>query len=198
MLKYILLFVTFFLSFELFAQNDKLINDSKNFIFKQVKIFESNPIHKQNSEKIEKLFQSGVKNFPKCKLDTNLYFRLLLDNSITSYEDAQDAYRYSVRRCLIFSLFAMSLEEEQKCLFIDFAENSLFVQEKLIDENAADVYCGILILQLIIKDSAGILTDYDIKHIKEKYKKLDILLNKPEFIQGLQIIEKYEKKYNNK
>lgn len=193
-MRYITILLALIFTSGLFAQTDKLTIDSKDFVSKKIKIFEPNPIHEDISINIDNRFHAMLSCFPDCKLDTSLLIRLLIENSVTKYEDSQDRYRYSIRRCLIFTMFSMSVAPDKADLYIDLAENSLLDSENRIDENLVDIYSGILILDLLIKDSNKTLYSNDLKRIKDEYRKLETSIDKPDYDKGLQIIEKIEMK----
>jgi hypothetical protein len=193
-MKYITILILVFLSLELEAQSDKLVIDSKNYISTLLKIYEPNPIHKDNSEKIVKIFQTKLTGYPDNKLDTSLLLRLLIDNSETKYEDSQDVYRYAIRRCMIFSLVAMSVEPDKADLFLDLAENSLLISENRIDETLNDSYAGFLILKLLIKDSNKSMTLIDLQQVSDKFKKLESRIDQKIYDTGYSIIGIYNQK----
>ncbi len=196
-MKNITIFITILFSFGLYAQTDKLIADSKDFISESVNIFESNPTHLNESVSIDSCFHIALLNYPNCKLDTCYFTSLLLENAETSYEDTQDSYRHEIRRCMIYSLFAMSVQSDKSELFLELAEKSLLSSNGQIDFRNNEAFAGILILQLLLKDTNETLMSYEIDSIREKYKKLDTLISKEIFSKGLQIIEAFGQKINN-
>jgi hypothetical protein len=191
-MKTFTIFVAIILSFELLAQTDKLEPDLKGFISSSINIYEPNPIHKLESEQILILFQSELRNFPNCKMDTNIVFKLLLENSVTSYEDTQEAYRYVLRRCLIYSSIAMSVKPDQSDMFIDLAKKSLQNNDNKIDSSIADVYAGVVVLELLIKKANQELKDNEIQQIKDEFELIEPHLDKNLFDKGIQIIEFYK------
>ena len=190
-MKIISIFLALLLSITTtFSQTTQLSIDSKSFISDRLRIYEPNPIHKEMSKEVESLFQSALFEFPNCSLDTLLFTRLLLKNSISLYEDPADAYRYSSRRSLIFSLFAMNLEVDQVDLFFQLAEETLFIDDK-IDPNLTDKYCAILILELLVKDNNESLNIYDFTQIEKKYKSIEKSVNITIYEKGFQLLNAY-------
>jgi len=193
-MKIRLIILLIFCSIVLFAQNEKRMMDSKEFISKTIRINEPNPIYKNDSELIDSIFQSQLTNFPYCKLDTCKITRLLIDNSITSYEDSPDSYRYSMRRFLIFTVFAMSLPPDKSDLYIELAENELLQNRNIADNNFTDTYSGFLILTLLIKETNGNLFETDYKSVKTKFVNNKNLSDKDIYNKGLEIINTFEKR----
>ena len=193
-MKIRLIILLFFCSIVLFAQNEKRMIDSKEFISKTIRIYEPNPIYRNDSELIDSIFQSQLTNFPDCKLDTCMTIRLLIDNSITSYEDSPDSYRYSMRRFIIFTVFAMSLPPDKSDLYIELAENELLENRNIADNNFTDTYSGFLILTLLIKETNGNLFETDYKSVKAKFVNIKNSSDKDIYDKGLKIINTFEKR----
>ena len=89
-MRYFTILILLIFSTTLFSQEDKLMLDSKEFIAKRMNIYEPNPIHKDMSDSITKIFHAMLKCFPNCKMDTSLYMKLFKDNVKTNFEDTQD------------------------------------------------------------------------------------------------------------
>lgn len=192
-MKYLTIILTLLFSINLCAQENNLVNDSKAFISSVVKIYEPNSIHKKQSMKIEKMFQDALKAYPDYKLDKCKLTDLLIDNAETLYEDSQDFYRHEMRRSIIFSLFAMSVPREKSDFFFQLSENSLKNIEQKESGNY-DSYAGILILQMIVKQTNRTLKLNDINMIKQDFIRLRTLIPKQKYDTGLRLIEAYKNK----
>jgi hypothetical protein len=193
-MKYIFISILILCSTKIFSQSKSFIENTKEFISKTIYVEESNPIHKKESTEINSIFKNQLNDFPTCKLDTCRVAKLLIDNSITLYEEVGDAYRYSFRRCLIYSILSLSLDSEKSDLYLTMAEKSLYNLQNKIEPNQIDNYAGILILKLLIKGTNETLTSVDVNMIKTKFENTRNSLSKPLYEKGLQIIKEYDLK----
>lgn len=195
-MRTILTILTILIATGLNAQSDNLRSDSKEFISKNLRIYEPNPIHKEFSDSISNLFSTLLNDYPDSKLDSILLIRLLFDNSITRYENSQEEYRYAVRRCLIFSMYSIIASADNCDLFIDFADKSLLKdsspENSIILESYIKNYTGFLIFKLLVKDLKGNLTLLDIQEIKDTFNKFEDFIDKPIYNQGVIIVDKFK------
>lgn len=183
-----------FVSSIVFGQIEERMNDSKEFISNRTQIYEPNPSYLAGSKMIDSLFHDKLTNFPNNTIDTCDLARLLIDNSLTEYDDSQDSYRYSVRRFMIFSILALSLSPDKTDFYIDLAEKSLVPKNSQIDLTLIDSYSGLLVMTLMIKDTNHTLNSISYKSLLSKFESLKNLIDKDIYDKGLKIITTFEKK----
>lgn len=183
-----------FVSSIVFGQIEERMNDSKEFISNRTKIYEPNPSYLAGSKMIDSLFHDKLTNFPNNTIDTCDLAKLLIDNSLTEYDDSQDSYRYSVRRFMIFSILALSLSPDKTDFYIDLAEKSLVPKNSQIDLTLIDSYSGLLVMTLMIKDTNHTLNSISYKSLLSKFESLKNLIDKDIYDKGLKIITTFEKK----
>lgn len=155
-----------------FAQDDNIIL----FIRDNLPLGEMNPIHKEDTDEINKKFLFVFNNFWKFKNAEISKLRgetltLLYKNSCNDIEDSVDERRKMKRRSLCFAILGLLSDCDNYSYFFNLAENSLrdeFTNE--INDLLYENFAGILILGLYIDYKNNNLKEHGIAEIKSFIK----------------------------
>lgn len=143
-------------STSLFAQNNNLLSQSIQFIGSSFMIRETNPMEKPESDSINGILQTSLKEHinKQAGLSKKILciFDVLYKNGESLYSDSQEEIRAKLRRSACFASIALLSNIEKGFTFIEYAKFALSndinnPQIEFIEEP----YLGLLFIEVTLK-----------------------------------------------
>ena len=189
-----------FLIFQVSAQDEKLIEENKQLILRTLYLKEFNPIHKAESDSINKLLIVLVKDYSNDKLTSSYnndlinFNKLIFENGIWEFEDSPEIRRFSTRQSICFACIALKVVYEKSLTYIELAKFSLIGNVQGFDFDLLESeFLGIELLTILIKYENNDLRIYDLDQILKFIDKNRLKLE-PEVVNDTQkLIDSYQK-----
>ena len=182
------------------AQDSQLPENTRNFVLGHFGHAEGNPIHKEETDSINMMFDIALLNFsPKKENKYNDQVRLVLkklyDNATGTYEDSNDVWRIKMRRSQCFAALALMSDDFSQITYIDLALHSLTKGEDCRETEGMleQQYCSLLFLRMYIEYEYNNSSGKDTKGIREYILKNTKALS-PDFISAANsLLNRWEK-----
>ncbi len=164
-------------SASLHAQDVKLLNHSIEFVGLTFVIRDSNPMEEPESDSINKIFQTALKEYQNKESDVSNtkkvldIFNILYNNGASMYSDTEEERRMKLRRAECFASIALLSDIDKGFTFIQYAKFAL--AENLNTPNVEFIeeqYLGLLMLEVAFKYKDKQLNQNDLKTVREFIK----------------------------
>lgn len=201
MKKVFLNFLLIVVSASLNAQDVNLINQSIKFIGLILDISDSNPMEKPESDSINSIFQTALQEYQNKESDvTNTkkvlnIFKVLYNNSVSIYSDAEEERRMKLRRAECFASIALLTDIDKGLTFIHYAKFAL--AENLNTPNVEFIeeqYLGLLIMEVTFKYKDNQLNQNDLKAVREFVRLHQTSMNAETLNRATSLLKDFEQK----
>lgn len=191
----ILIFVNFCIISH--SQNLDLIVDCQKLILKTFYYQDFNPIHKPETDSINKIFQTILLRRDKTTIQSDYnkeiesLFHLIYNNGFNEYEDSPDYRRLKMRRALGFASIALISDLDKTKTFLEYAKLSLIENiDDPDDELLENQYLGLLIIELMIAIEEDYINMEDLNRIENYLDKKKDMIVKQNHSESKEIIQK--------
>jgi len=188
-------------SISLYAQDVNLVNQSIKFVGTIFVITESNPLEKPESDLINNIFHTSLKEYSNKSSDSSNtqkilgIFNILYQNGDAFYSDSDEERRMKLRRAACFASIALLSDADRGFTFIQYAKFALIENNNKPNiEFIEDQYLGLLFIEIVFKYEDNQLNNDDLRAVREFINLHQTNMNAEIVAKAISLLDKFKKK----
>jgi len=194
MKRFLIILLALYANFSVFGQQDKLLE----LITSSLWIYESNPIHIDESQRINMAFVDIINanksgNPESSKTSRNDVFKLLYENGFPDVGNEFDSNKSRLRKSVCFASIALLSDKDRFKYFMGLAKQCVTDSVGKPIKGMEKEYGGLVLIDLFVKYKFKVGTNDDLKVFDDYLEKFKDIMSKDFYYSGKLIIEKLKK-----